>query len=197
MQTFFKQNYSQMWVTLRSDETLGLLDSDYVEDFHGVDGQVSLWNTVTDERIPVLMNVVTGVDDPTPSIPFDVFTGVVDILDLPLGIYHIQGRVRDAFSHYTILSEVETPFGDERIIPLLIKVTESDIIIDFPDVLKIQMGAEFSAPMVPSVNLLQTEINIAPVINGMPFMLSGNFVASIMNQGQFTLALKEMGEFNG
>ena len=122
MPTFYRGNFSQLWVTLRSDEVLGELSGDYLEDYFGNAGQVSL--VLPDNtRVPLLMSEV--VSD-TPEIPHDSFTGVVELSGLANGHYAIQGRVRDVIGNYTIIGAVENPFGSERVISL-----EFDIVPGF------------------------------------------------------------------
>jgi len=121
MPTFYRGLFTELWITLRSDEVLGILDSDYLEDYFGIDSQV----TVRHENgtpYTVLMNEVT---EETPSIPHDVFTGFLDLSTVPDGEYTVQGRVRDLIGNYTILNEVETPFGDERIINLTFTISST------------------------------------------------------------------------
>jgi hypothetical protein len=121
MPTFYRGPFTELWITLRSDEVLGVLDSDYLEDYFGADGQVTL-RYQDGTFYTVLMNEVT---EETPGVAHDVFTGPVDLSTIPDGIYTIQGRVRDVVGNYTILDEVETPLGDERIINLTFTVSST------------------------------------------------------------------------
>lgn len=121
MPTFYRGLFTEMWVTLRSDEVLGVLDSDYLEDYFGTDGQVTL-RYQDGTFYNVLMN---EVPEETPGVAHDVFTGPVDLSIIPDGIYTIQGRVRDIIGNYTILDEVENPIGDERVINLTFTVAST------------------------------------------------------------------------
>lgn len=121
MPTFYRGLFTELWITLRSDEVLGVLDSDYLEDYFGTDGQVTL-RYEDGSFYTVLMN---EVPEETPGIAHDVFTGPIDLNTIPDGIYTIQGRVRDVVDNYTILNEVENPFGNERIINLSFTVAST------------------------------------------------------------------------
>lgn len=110
---FYKGLYSEIWVKLVSNETLGVLDFDYIEDYYGNDGQLTLRHLETDEAYPVLMQ---SLDSDTPSIDKDVFQGFHASASLPNGNYQIEGRVRDIAGNYTILSAFENIDGSERLI---------------------------------------------------------------------------------
>jgi len=117
---FARASYTQLWLKIRSDETLGILDSDYLEDYNGVDGQITLHHVATVTDYTVLMSHVPGE---TPTIPFDVFQGVYSPLaDLPDGIYELRFRCRDVMGNYTIVNSVQNPFGGERILSLNLEI---------------------------------------------------------------------------
>jgi hypothetical protein len=120
---FSRSIFTELWITLSSNEQLGVLDSDYIEDYYEVDGQVSFYNVDTGTRVPILMNELTP--DPTPSVAHDVFTGYITLSSIPNGVYQVQGRVRDILGNYTILSAVDTPLGGERLITLQFEVGEA------------------------------------------------------------------------
>jgi hypothetical protein len=161
VQLFLRQNFSQLWITLSSNETLGLLDSDYLQDYFGVDGQITLYNTNTGIRYPVLMNELTS---DTPDIPHDVFSGVVELDDISNGLYRIEGRVKDIVDHYTVLSEVETPIGDENIIELEIQVNDTDVIIYFDSVITIKYGVNLVTQIIG--NISADAVISSPVFEG-------------------------------
>ncbi len=117
---FNKLHYNEIWITLSSNEELGILDSDYLEDYFGADGQITLINESTLVRTPLLMNEITGGG----PFPHDVFTGYVPSDDLPVGFYHVEARVRDVIGNYSIIGEVSDPIGGERIINLAFEVVE-------------------------------------------------------------------------
>lgn len=121
MSTFYRGQFTELWITLSSNEVLGVLDSDYIEDYFGADGQITLRHE-NDSFYTVLMN---EVPEDTPGVAHDVFTGPLDLSTVPDGVYTIQGRVRDVIGNYTILNEVENPFGDERIINLTFTVASA------------------------------------------------------------------------
>jgi hypothetical protein len=187
MQTFLKANFSELWIKLTSNEVLGILDSGYLEDYYGTDGQVSLYYEATGDRTAVLMGEVLSE---TPDLPHDVFRGVVEISDLPNGVYQIQGRVRDILSQYTVLNDVESPLGGERVISLTFKVTESNIIIAFPEVLAIQLGVSFTMGMMLQQGF-GAGIKSNETFSEVAVPLSGTFVSSIIGQQNFAVKIEE------
>ena len=132
MPTFVRGFFTELWITLRSDETLGILDSDYLEDYFGVDGQISLLHD-SNVRYTVVMN---EVEEETTDIPHDVFTGFLELDSIPNGHYVVQARVRDIANSYTILGAVDSPLGTERIINL-----EFDVIDGYPSNITVEVGA--------------------------------------------------------
>ena len=121
MSIVYRGSFSTLWVTLQSNETLGILDNDYLEDYFGNDGQVSLYHIDTDNYYPVVM-----VEQPllTPAIPFDVFRGQQALASLPNGSYEIRGRCRDELGHYSIIGAVQTPIGGEDLVTLPLQIVE-------------------------------------------------------------------------
>jgi hypothetical protein len=115
MSTVYRGAFATLWITLQANESLGILDSDYLEDYFGNDSQVSLYHVATDAYYPVLM-----LDQPltTPLIPYDVFKGQIAMASLPDGDYQVRGRCRDVGGNYTILSAVQTPLGGEQVLAL-------------------------------------------------------------------------------
>jgi hypothetical protein len=165
MQVFHRQGYSEIWITLQSNETLGILDSGYLEDYFGVNNQLTLYNPLEDTRVPILMAEIPEV---TPSIANDVFQGVIDLTTTPNGIYRVEGRVKDVFDHYTILSEVESPLGGENVVLFEIKITATEIILIFPEVIPIVEGVSFSIGLSPELEipseLSKTSVLPSPVV---------------------------------
>lgn len=99
--TFFRLNFTELWIKLTSNEALGVLDSNYIEDYNGVDGQLTLRNKDTNTTYSLLMS---SVPLETPSVDDDVFIGSYPLSSLPNGDYEILGRVRDIAGNYTILT---------------------------------------------------------------------------------------------
>lgn len=108
-------------ITLQSDEELGILDTGYVEDFDGVDGQVSLFHVLSSTRYPLVMNEVLAE---TPLVDHDVFLGTTPLAPLPDGIYQVQGRVRDVYFNYSILSDFSAPVGGENVVLLEFEIRD-------------------------------------------------------------------------
>jgi hypothetical protein len=97
---FNRLNFTELWLTLDSNETLGVLDTDYIEDYYGVDGQLTLVKQGTLEEYPVLMN---------PSNDNTKLSGFIELSSLANGDYILKGRVRDIVGNYTILSGFYLP----------------------------------------------------------------------------------------
>lgn len=104
MAIFHRGAWSQLWLTLSSNESLGVLDSDYLEDFDGIDRQVSLLHLASGTRYPVLMT-----ESSQEAAPHEVFAGWVALDLLPDGQYQIQGLVRDLSGNYTVLGDYHSP----------------------------------------------------------------------------------------
>ena len=112
MPTIYRGGMTTLWLTLQSNEQLGILDTVYIEDYFGNDGQVSLYHISTDTHYPVVM---VAQPDQTPGVDNDVFTGSYLFSLLPDGDYQIRGRVRDVVGNYTILSAFQNPAGGEGV----------------------------------------------------------------------------------
>lgn len=97
---------SEVVVELRSDEELGLLDTGYLQDYYGTDGQISLHHLETGTRYALLMAEQPQV---TPDVPKDAFIGVMDMTTLPDGEYQVEGLVRDVRGVPTVLSAHSNP----------------------------------------------------------------------------------------
>lgn len=111
---FNRDTYTSLWLTLRSDEPLGLLDSSYLEDETGLRGYLTIRHSSGQSWQMPMSELPTE----TPNIPHDVFTGSLPLSSLPNGDFQIRGRVRDLTGNHTILSSVANPIGDERLVVL-------------------------------------------------------------------------------
>ena len=116
---FSRANYQQVAITLSSNEILGLLSSDYLEDYSGNNGSISLFHVASSVRYPLLM---TEVFVETPTIPHDVFRGYFVLAGKPDGLYWLQGRLRDVVGNYTVLGQVANPIGNERVLEIGIDI---------------------------------------------------------------------------
>lgn len=112
MQIFHRQTYSELVITLQADASLGLLTSGFVEDYFGVDNQLSLYNVLDNTRTPILIEEDV---DATPDTPHDVFVAVIDLSTIADGVYQLQGRARDSVGNYTILTDFQSPQGTEQV----------------------------------------------------------------------------------
>jgi len=129
MQIFYRQNFTEIVLTLRSDSSLGLLDGGYIEDYFGIDNQLTLHNMDTNSRVALLLDEDTDV---TPSIPHDAFSAVIDLSSTIDGLYRIEGRVRDTAGNYTILSDFSTPNGTEDLIMLELLISPLSVVLFSP-----------------------------------------------------------------
>jgi hypothetical protein len=124
MTTFARGNFTQLWLKLTSDEPLGVLDTDYLEDYFGNDGFITLYHVGTETNYQVSMLPVPG---DTPGVDNDVFSGVYSPLStLPNGAYELRFRCRDPYGNYTISNSVLNPFGDERVLALMLTLVTSE-----------------------------------------------------------------------
>lgn len=119
MSTIYRGGMTTLWLTLQSNEALGVLDTDYIEDYFGADGQVSLYHIASNTHYPVVM---VAQPDQTPGVDNDVFKGSYLFSLLPDGAYEIRGRVRDVVGNYTILSAFQTPGGGEGVQALALTI---------------------------------------------------------------------------
>lgn len=124
MSTFNRGNFTQLWIKLTSDEPLGVIATDYLEDYYGNDGFITLHHVAssTDYQLAML-----PVPEDTPEIPNDVFQGVYSPLsDLADGFYELRFRCRDLVGNYTISNSVAAPVGNERIIVLALQLVTAE-----------------------------------------------------------------------
>lgn len=126
MSTFNRGNFTQLWIKLTSDEPLGILDTDYLEDYDGNDGFITLHHVATSQDYQLAM---LAVPQDTPSIPNDVFQGVYSPLsDLADGEYELRFRCRDPYGNYTISNSVAAPSGEERVINLALVLITAETV---------------------------------------------------------------------
>ena len=118
---FPRGNYTNMLLTLKSSEELGVLDSHYVEDYDGVDGYMTLKRLSDSLRVSY---PAVAVPDETPAIPNDVFRITVPLASTINGFYELEGRVRDLIGNYTIFGSVAVPIGGEDITTLTLEVVD-------------------------------------------------------------------------
>ena len=109
----YRSSFGTLWLTLSSNEALGVLDTDYLEDYFGADGQVTVHHVEGLTDYPVAM---VGQADQTPETPNDVFMGQLALATIPNGNYEIRARCRDITGNYSILNSVDSPIGGEQII---------------------------------------------------------------------------------
>jgi hypothetical protein len=119
MVAFFRANFSSIWLNIASNEALGVLDTDYLEDYNGVDGHISLVHLESGVFYDVVM---TEVQAETPSVLHDYFRGALSLAGIPDGTYDVRCRVRDVVGNYSIIGAVASPIGTERVLSLRLTV---------------------------------------------------------------------------
>lgn len=144
MATFYRRTFEEFWLTLKSNEVLGLLDGNYLEDYFGVDGQVSLLHVNSGIRFPVQM---LEVFSDTPNVAHDSFKGFRNLSDLPDGEYEVQARVKDTLGNYTIIGAVAAPFGNERIINLPFSIVDGVPVVPIISMGSLALQEGFTIPL--------------------------------------------------
>lgn len=119
MSTIYRGTLDNLWIKLQSNETLGILDSGYLEDYFGNDGQVTLHHIPTGDNYPLVM---AEVPTETPEVPHDAFRGMTSLGTLPNGAFEVRGRCRDLVGNYTVFGSVQSPYGGESVIELLFSI---------------------------------------------------------------------------
>ena len=123
MQTIYREDHTQLWLTIQSSEQLGVLDTGYIENYFGVDGRLSLYHRATGNRYSV---TVAPVDSKTPGVTNDVFRGFIAMNSIPNGVFEVQGRVRDEYGHRIIIGSLAEPDGTENKVKMQIEVKTGD-----------------------------------------------------------------------
>lgn len=95
MSTFHRANFQQIAFTFTSLEPLGLLETAYLEDVNGVDGQVTLTGP-GELRLSLL---VSGMDS-----EHERFRAFLTLDGLPDGQYAVSGRARDVVGNEAVFS---------------------------------------------------------------------------------------------
>lgn len=113
--------FTNMLLTIKSSEELGVLDSGYVEDYDGVDGYMTLKRLSDSLRVSY---PAVAVPDETPQIPNDVWRISIPLASIDNGFYELEGRVRDIVGNHTIFGAVANPIGDERVTTLTLEVVD-------------------------------------------------------------------------
>jgi hypothetical protein len=144
MLIFYRAQSTELWITIKSNEPLAVLDSGRVEDYFGVDGQLTLHNMDTGTRTAFLVTEDTEI---TPSIAYDAYTGFVDLTTTPDGIYQVEGRVRDGLGNYRILSDFQNPNGTEDITLFEVQISPLFVVVRIPK------QADISLVEKPSLNI--------------------------------------------
>jgi len=119
--TFARANFTNMLLTIKSSEELGILDTDYVQDYDGNDGFFTLKRLSDNLR---LSYPCIAVPNETPSIDNDVWRITVPLVGVVNQTYELEGRVRDIIGNHTIFGAVASPIGGEDLTTLTLQVVE-------------------------------------------------------------------------
>lgn len=122
---FPRGSFTNMLLTIKSSEELGILDTAFVEDFDGVDGFMTLKRLSDDQRVSY---AAVAVVDETPGIDNDVWRITVPLVSVVNGLYELEGRVRDLVGNHTIFGSVATPLGGEDITTLTLEIVDGNAI---------------------------------------------------------------------
>ena len=122
---FPRSSFTDMLLTIKSNEELGILDTAFVEDFDGVDGFMTLRRLSDDLRISY---AAIAVPAETPAIDNDVWRITVPMVSTINGFYELEGRVRDLFGNHTIFGSVAFPLGGEDITTLTLEIVDGSAV---------------------------------------------------------------------
>ncbi len=118
MTIFNRNGFATLVVSLQSDEGLGILDTDYIEDYNGVDAQVTVYHISSATSWPVVMSLV----------PTNLLKGQIALAGLPDGDYDVRGRVKDTFGNYSVITAFAAPNGTEDVIIILFTILSGVIV---------------------------------------------------------------------
>lgn len=113
MNIFYREAYDQAVITIQSNEIIGSFDSSFVEDYYGIEGQLSLMRS-SGLRSPLL---VSWVDTDHTAI-----RAWIPLNTIANGVYELQGRVRDVVGNYTVFSDYFDMSASAQIYPLVFEV---------------------------------------------------------------------------
>lgn len=116
---FPRDNYTNMLLTIKSSEELGILDTEYIQDYDSIDGFFTLKRLSDGVRTSY---PAVAVPDETPSVDNDVWRITVPLATITNGFYELEGRVRDLIGNHTIFGAVASPIGGERVTTLTLEV---------------------------------------------------------------------------
>lgn len=118
---FPRGNFTNLLLSVRSNEELGILDSDYIEDYDGTDGYITLKRLYDGNRVSY---PAVALPAETPAIDNDVFQATISLSSLENTVYEVEGRVRDVIGNYTIFGSVANPIGGENITTLTVEIID-------------------------------------------------------------------------
>ncbi len=112
MLKFDRLQYTEVGITLRSNEAFGMLDTGFLRDYYGVNNQLTVLQVATGQRFSLLLNEVIETSTSFPDVPLDTWRGFLNLALYADGVYQLEGTVRDVIGNYRILGSVENPRGD-------------------------------------------------------------------------------------
>lgn len=157
---FFRSNFAQIAIAIQTNEALGLLQTDYIEDIDGIDGQLSIVSSTGVKRsflVSVISNELSGC----------LLQGRINLSLIGDGFYSIQGYARDTLGNITaIFQEIEIRNG-VQFVPTTFKAIEIPTssnkiriaISDYQKTIKLPTNVAAQRLRIPSGNTNRIEIN--------------------------------------
>ena len=151
---FYRGAFTTLHVLIRVSEPLALLETGFVEDFYGVDDQLTLYHLESRRRFELLMT----------NTPEGNLEGYYSLDALPNGVFEVQGRMKDALGNATIFNAVETP-GPGAVLPLRVSVLpgtpQTPRVSEGP--LFVAGGVSLGLPFTPARLTRRVDLSAAPL----------------------------------
>lgn len=93
--TFYKRNFTELVVEIAAEEPTTIVLAEYFENYFGHEGLLTLRHTETKRTFSIALY----------QIGHNLFEGTYPLESLPLGLYRLEGRVRDVMHNYAVLSD--------------------------------------------------------------------------------------------
>lgn len=152
---FDRGQLTEIWLRLESGEALGVLQSGYIQDAYGTDGQVTLEHVSSGTRWAVMV-----VEDAADLGTHTVFQGHLPLSSIPDGSFRLHAKCRDPIGNYTAIGTVVDTSNISRFLVLgFTVVSEHDA----------ETLATSLIVTLPALTLqLQTAVSIPPAIGHTP-----------------------------
>lgn len=121
---FYRDSSNNLGFVFKSDETLGILETDYFEDFYGIDGQLTIRSQATSSEL-----VLTLI--PSTNLPKTEFYGWIPVASLPNGDYTVEGRCKDVVGNYTIITAFQNSIQAQSRVLLGFSIKDGRLDLNF------------------------------------------------------------------